>query len=74
MQLSRLDAAIPWLEKAKMAARYENPHFPFLNLGQIYMLQGLQDLALNEYVQALELDPDNVLAKKAIAAMEMDFF
>lgn len=74
MQLGRLDAAISWLQKAKVAPRYENPHFPFLNLGHVYMMQGQQNLALIEFVEVLEMDPDNRQAKKAIAQMEMDFF
>ena len=39
MQQERLDEAIPWLQKAKQARRYEPRHFPFLNLGRIYLKQ-----------------------------------
>jgi Tfp pilus assembly protein PilF len=35
MQLGLLDQAIPWLEKAKRAKRYDSKHFPHLNLGHI---------------------------------------
>ena len=35
MSQGELDRAIPWLEKAKAARRYEPRQFPFMNLGQI---------------------------------------
>src|SRR6185503_5888205 len=37
MKRDKLDEAIPWLEKAKQAQRYEPRQFPFMNLGQIYL-------------------------------------
>ena len=40
MQQDKLDEAIPWLEKAKDAKRYEPRHFPHMNLGRIYVKQG----------------------------------
>ena len=39
MQQDRLDEAVPWLEKAKRARRYAPRHFPYLNLGRIYLRQ-----------------------------------
>lgn len=71
MQLGLLDDAIPWFEKAKAAARYTPRHFPFLNLGHIYMAKGEQNKALEEYVQALDLDPENLVVLKAIAGMDL---
>lgn len=73
MQLGRLDEAIPWLERAKKAARYEPKHFPFLNLGHIYMIRDEQNQALSEYVRALELDPGNEIANRAIVSMDLIF-
>lgn len=72
MQLGLLDEAIPWLENAKLAKRYEPRHFPYLNLGHIYMAKGDQARALEEYVQALDLDPENPVALKAIAGMTLE--
>ena len=71
MKLGLLDDAIPWLEDAKFAKRYEPKHFPHLNLGHIYMAKGDQSKALEEYVQALDLDPENPVALKAIASMDL---
>ena len=36
IHLGRLEEAIPWLEKAKTAPRYEPRHFPYLNLYRAY--------------------------------------
>lgn len=72
MQLGLLDDAIPWLEKAKIAARYVPRHFPYLNLGRIYMAKGDQNKALEEYVKALDLDPENPVILKAIASMDLN--
>ncbi len=69
MNLGKLDEALVWLKRAKAAKRYRTRHFPFLNMGHVFTIQGEQDLALQEYVLALELDPDNAIAKKAIANM-----
>ncbi|RMD87086.1 MAG: tetratricopeptide repeat protein [Calditrichaeota bacterium] len=58
LQMGKFDEAIPWLEKAKKAKRYENPEFPYCNLGRIYELKGLWPLAVEEYKKALEIRPD----------------
>jgi Tfp pilus assembly protein PilF len=71
MQMGALDQAIPWLEKAKSARRYDPKHFPFLNLGHIFMAKGDQMRALEEYVKALDIDPENEVALKAIASMDL---
>src|SRR5216684_4256806 len=43
-----LDDAVPWLERAKRAPRYEPRHFPYLNLGRLYMAKGDLSQALRE--------------------------
>ena len=50
MQLGLLDEAIPWLESAKLAKRYEPRHFPYLNLGHVYRARVIRD-GLEEYVR-----------------------
>ena len=67
LQMGELDAAIPWLQKAQNAARYENPEFPYCNLGKIYEMKGLWPLALQEYRQALTIQPEYEPAKEAEA-------
>ena len=49
--------AIPWLEKATVATRYENPQFPYMNLGRAYEKTGRFRTALENYNKALEIDP-----------------
>ena len=47
-QQGKPDEAIPWLEKAKQATRYEPRQYPFMNLGRIYLRQGRWWEALRE--------------------------
>src|SRR5215831_3109791 len=41
IDLERYDEAIPWLEQAMKARRYEPRHFPYLNLGRVYLAKGM---------------------------------
>jgi len=52
VHLDRLEEAIPWLEKAKHAPRYEPRHFPYINLGRIYLKLGRAQEAAREFEQA----------------------
>src|SRR6059036_3262418 len=52
VHLGKLEEAIPWLEKAKKAARYEPRHFPYVNLGRIYLKMGKVEQAVREFEQA----------------------
>ena len=64
MQQQRSDDAIPWLERAKAARRYEPRHFPYINLGRIYLSKGMIQKALEEFTGALNINPeDNELAE-----------
>ena len=49
--MGQLDAAIPWLNKAIAAKRYEPRHFPHLNLGKIWVRKGMWDAALAAFFQ-----------------------
>jgi Tfp pilus assembly protein PilF len=66
ISLNRLDEAIPWLERALEAPRYEPRHFPHYNLGRIYLAKGLLSRAREEFKAALELEPDYTLASDAL--------
>ena len=57
IELGKPDEAIPWLQDALSAERYDSPHFPLVNLGRIAESNGLYKQALNYYNQALELEP-----------------
>ena len=66
MQLGKLDDAVPWLEQAKRAKRYEPRHFPYLNLGRVFLAKGYEMRALDEFVKALELHPGDTGALEGI--------
>jgi len=58
--------AIPWFQTAKNAKRYEPRHFPYLNLGRVYLAKGESMRALDEFVRALEIRPEDGSALEAI--------
>ena len=53
----RWEEALPWLEQATTAARYEPRHFPYINLGRVYENLGRFRTALDHYDEALAIDP-----------------
>jgi Tfp pilus assembly protein PilF len=57
MQQQKFDEAIPWLERAKQAQRYEPRHFPYINLGRVYMTKGMLQKAIEEFRGAVRLNP-----------------
>ena len=58
----KLDEAIPWLERATRAERYEARAFPWTNLGRIYAARGDTRRAVECFRQALSEQPGNPLA------------
>ncbi|MPZ77640.1 MAG: tetratricopeptide repeat protein [Deltaproteobacteria bacterium] len=59
MQQQKFDEAVSWLERAKEARRYEPRHFPYINLGRVYMIKGMLQKAIEEFRGALKLSPDD---------------
>jgi Tfp pilus assembly protein PilF len=66
MQQDKLDEAIPWLEKAKRAPRYEPRQFPYMNLGRVYIRQGHWWQALRELEHAVRVAPQDPGAHRAL--------
>lgn len=64
--LGRHDEAIPWLERAIHAKRYEPRHFPHFNLGRVYLAKGMLGRAREQFLRALELEPQYTLARQAL--------
>jgi len=64
--LKRFDEAIPWLERAITAKRYEPRHFPYFNLGRAYLAKGAINRAREHFQQALEIEPRYTLARQAL--------
>ena len=69
MQQDRLEEAIPWLERAKHAPRYEPRQFPYMNLGRVYMRQRRWWEALRELEGAVRIAPTDVAAAKALHSL-----
>ena len=70
IEKGRLDEAIPWLEKATKAKRYDSYCFPYYNLGRVWEQKGDWMKALEAYRKALKDNPQYTLAKKAAAKIE----
>ncbi len=56
IELEQWDEAVPWLNKATTAERYDSPQFPYLNLGRVHEQLGRYGTALAFYDRALEID------------------
>jgi Tfp pilus assembly protein PilF len=69
IKLDRHDDAIPWLEAAIKAPRYEPRHFPHCNLGQVYAAKGMLARAIEEFARALEIEPNYPFARAALAEL-----
>ncbi|MGO8786208.1 MAG: tetratricopeptide repeat protein [Terriglobia bacterium] len=62
IEKGQIDEAIPWLESATRAMRYDNPAFPHFNLGRVWELKHNFARALASYRKAVEIDPRYTLA------------
>jgi len=69
MQRDRLDDAIPWFQRAKVAKRYEPRQFPYMNLGRIHLRRGRWWDALREFEGAVRAAPTDAEARKALHAL-----
>ena len=65
-----LEEAIPWLEKATRAPRYESYCFPHYNLGRIYERKHLWRKAMECYRTSLEQNPGYTLAKASLRRLQ----
>jgi tetratricopeptide (TPR) repeat protein len=69
MQQGKLEEAIPWLERAKQAPRYEPRQFPYMNLGRIYLKQGRWWEALRQFEAAVRVAPTDADSAKALHSL-----
>ena len=70
IELGKYDEAIPWLEKAITAKRYESYCFPHLNLGRIWEKKGNYLKAITCYENALKANPDYSLARMSLRKLQ----
>jgi Tfp pilus assembly protein PilF len=66
IDLGLFDEAIPWIERAIVAKRYEPRHFPYFNLGRAYLAKGSINRARELFQKALEIEPRYTLASQAL--------
>ncbi len=69
LEQGKAEEAVPYLERALHASRYETYSFPHYNLGRSYEMQGQLFRAREQYQKALERDPHYTLAKEALAKL-----
>jgi Tfp pilus assembly protein PilF len=69
IELGQFDEAIPWLEQAVEARRYEPRHFPYYNLGRAYLGKEMYAKAMRCFQQALSIEPRYSLARQALASL-----
>jgi len=69
IELKRFDEAIPWLERAIVAKRYDPRHFPHFNLGRAYLGKGLIHRAREYFLEALAIEPGYRLARHAVETL-----
>jgi len=69
IELGRYEEAIPWLQRAMKARRYEPRHFPHANLGRALMKLGKTQEAMREFRKALEIEPNYAVARRELARL-----
>ncbi|MDP3939544.1 MAG: tetratricopeptide repeat protein [Deltaproteobacteria bacterium] len=70
IEQDRQDEAIPYLERATRAKRYESPCFPHFNLSRIFVKKGQLRRAAEELRRALEVNPGYLPARQALTELE----
>ncbi len=70
IEKGEFDQAIPWLEKATQAKRYEAYCYPYYNLGRIWEKKGDWEKASFNYQNSLRENPQYTLAQKAIVRLQ----
>ena len=66
IELGKPDEAIEWLEKAVASRRYDAYHYPWYNLGRVYMAKEMFNRARECFEEALDIQPDYDLAQQAL--------
>ena len=69
IELGRFEEAIPWLERATEARRYEPRHFPHYNLGRAYLGREMYGQAMRCFQEALQVEPRYSAARQALESL-----
>jgi tetratricopeptide (TPR) repeat protein len=70
IELAKYEEAIPWLEKAIHSERYEAYHYPWYNLGRVYVTLESYRKARECFQKAIEIEPNYKLAQEAFAKLK----
>ena len=70
IEKGRLDDAIPWLEKATRAKRYDSYCFPHYNLGRVWEKKGEWEKAVECYRSSVKANPDYTLGRRALNRLQ----
>src|SRR5437867_9191328 len=65
------DQAISWLEQAIASPRYDAFHYPWYNLGRVYVAQEVYTKARQCFQKSLEIAPGYTLAQEALQKVRM---
>ena len=65
------DQAIPWLEQAIASPRYDAFHYPWYNLGRVYVAQEVYTKARQCFQKSLEIAPGYTLAEEALQKLRL---
>lgn len=65
-----VESAITWFERAKGAKKYEPRHFPYANLGRVYLKKGMLLKAREEFAEAAKILPHSEEIEKILNAIE----
>ncbi|HCM43146.1 MAG TPA: hypothetical protein DIS66_07550 [Candidatus Omnitrophica bacterium] len=66
IELGQYDEALPWLEQATQAKRYDAYFYAHYNMGRVWEQKGNWMRALSCYQEAYRLNPDYTLAERAM--------
>jgi len=69
IELGQFDQAIPWLQQAIEARRYEPRHFPHYNLGRAYLGKEMYGQAMRCFQEAIQIEPRYTLARQALESL-----
>ncbi|MBI4124738.1 MAG: tetratricopeptide repeat protein [Deltaproteobacteria bacterium] len=70
IELNKFDEAVPYLEKAIRAPRYDTQHFAHFNLARIWEKKGMIKKAMQTYQRAIEEDPEYVPPREALERLK----
>src|ERR1700739_1507266 len=68
-EMGRFKEAIPWMERAIEARRYEPRHFPHYNLGRAYLGVEMYARAMRCFQEALQVEPRYSAARQALESL-----